>query len=280
MKILSIFAILLGLQITHAQNKDESFYWLKVKTFNKEDRTKIANTGAAIEVIEDDYVVVLGKESEKKQFEKMGLLLQSFTYDFNIMDFPKEDEQFHNYAELLTELQTLAKENPGIVKYEVIGKSLEGRDIVNLRINGNQKYSSQMPAISFMGSHHAREHLSTEMPLMLAQYLVAEYKKGTPEIVRLVNYREINIIPLVNPDGAEYDIAQGRYRAWRKNRRPNGGYSYGVDLNRNYSYKWGTGGSSTNPNSETYMGPAPFSEPETQAVRNFISSKPNIPSTP
>jgi hypothetical protein len=57
---------------------------------------------------------------------------------------------------------------------------------------------------------------------------------------------------------------------WRKNRRNNGNGSFGVDLNRNYGYKWGGSGSSGDTWSETYRGPAPFSEPETQAVRDFL----------
>jgi carboxypeptidase T len=58
---------------------------------------------------------------------------------------------------------------------------------------------------------------------------------------------------------------------WRKNRRDNQDGEFGVDLNRNYSYKWGTGGSDTDTSSEVYMGPAPFSEPETRAIRDFIT---------
>jgi hypothetical protein len=61
------------------------------------------------------------------------------------------------------------------------------------------------------------------------------------------------------------------YRYWRKNRRDNGDGSYGVDLNRNYGFKWGYDdeGSSPQSNSYTFRGPAPFSEPETQAIRRL-----------
>jgi hypothetical protein len=58
---------------------------------------------------------------------------------------------------------------------------------------------------------------------------------------------------------------------WRKNRRTNSDGSYGVDLNRNYGYKWGydNNGSSPDPSSDVYRGTAAFSEPETQAIRDF-----------
>ena len=38
----------------------------------------------------------------------------------------------------------------------------------------------------------------------------------------LVYSRQIYIFPSLNPDGAEYDIATGNFRMWRKNRRDNG----------------------------------------------------------
>jgi carboxypeptidase T len=56
----------------------------------------------------------------------------------------------------------------------------------------------------------------------------------------------------------------------------NGDGTYGVDLNRNYGYKWGTGGSSSNTGSETFKGPAPFSEPETRSVRDYVTAHSNI----
>jgi hypothetical protein len=57
---------------------------------------------------------------------------------------------------------------------------------------------------------------------------------------------------------------------WRKNRRNNGDGTFGVDLNRNYSFQWGGPGSSRDTFSDIYRGAAPFSEPETQAVRDFL----------
>ena len=83
------------------------------------------------------------------------------------------------------------------------------------------------------------------------------------------------IIPSVNPDGSEYDVATGSYRSWRKNRQPNSGSTYvGTDLNRNYGYKWGCcGGSSGSTSSETYRGTAAFSAPETRVVRDFVNSR-------
>jgi hypothetical protein len=79
----------------------------------------------------------------------------------------------------------------------------------------------------------------------------------------------------VNPDGGEYDIRDGRFHHWRKNRQPNSGTTaVGTDLNRNYGYRWGGGGrTSSNPKAITYRGPFAFSAPETRAFRDFLASR-------
>ena len=69
---------------------------------------------------------------------------------------------------------------------------------------------------------------------------------------------------------------------WRKNTNPNPAEgedpapfpNYGVDLNRNFDSKWGEieGGSSGDPADEIYPGTSAFSEPETQAVRDYVTS--------
>ncbi len=61
---------------------------------------------------------------------------------------------------------------------------------------------------------------------------------------------------------------------WRKNRRPNAGSScVGTDLNRNFGFKWMTGGSSSEPCSDVYSGPVPDSELETKAIESAILKK-------
>mgnify|MGYP002780714741 CR=1 FL=1 len=151
---------------------------------------------------------------------------------------------------------------------------MEGREIYALQINTDRgslaRGQSNKPGAIYLGTHHAREHLSTEIPLRLANYLLQN--KADPKISALLDSRDVWFVPLVNPDGSEHDISTGNYKSWRKNRRPNGDGTFGVDLNRNYGYRWGTGGSSTNTNSDVYMGQAPFSEPETQVVKSFVES--------
>ncbi len=176
---------------------------------------------------------------------------------------------FHSYRELEADLEALESAHPGAVKLFTIGTSLEGRNITAIKISDAPERDGGEPGILFLGCHHAREWISVEIPLLLARYL-AERAGSDPAVADLVARSEIWIVPLVNPDGLEYSIDV--YRYWRKNRRANADGSFGVDLNRNYGYKWGVDdiGSSPSPLSETYRGPSAFSEPETRAVRDLF----------
>ena len=103
-------------------------------------------------------------------------------------------------------------------------------------------------------------------------YLLENY--GTDaEVTYLVDNREMYFVPCLNPDGYVYNQNSdpGGGGLWRKNRHDNGDGTFGVDLNRNYGWLWGVDdlGSSPDPNSDTYRGTGPFSEPETQAMRDF-----------
>jgi hypothetical protein len=106
-------------------------------------------------------------------------------------------------------------------------------------------------------------------------YLLENYGKD-PQVDYIVNNRELHFIPVLNPDGYVYNqtTRPGGGGMWRKNRRLNDDNSYGVDLNRNYGYEWAYSdiGSSPNPSSNEYRGTAPFSEPETQAIKNFCEN--------
>lgn len=272
--------ILIAVSIAQfAQSTSNNRYWMKIRAKDKFERSVIANI-VGIENTTEDYVVAFGGDTELKQIQKLGWLMSySNLADeamFSGKDFPTKDSAFHNYAEMTAELTKLANENPTLVTMGSIGKTTEGRETWVLRLGADQAHASEKPAVIYMGGHHAREHLSMEMPLMLAQHLVTQYKAGNERIVGLMNNRDIHIIPMVNPDGAEYDIQDGSYKMWRKNRSRNANGTFGTDLNRNYSYKWGTGGSSTNPNSDTYMGTKPFSEPETINIKNYVEAHTNI----
>jgi len=269
----ALFAVLFAIPAFGSQT-DTSLLWLKIRATNKVERSQIAATGASIEITRDDYVIALGSEKQRAKLDKLGLLESSFPAAADILDFPSEDSNFHNYDEMKAALFALQAKFPTLAVVDSIGKSTEGRELYRIRISGDLAHAGDHPAAIFMGGHHAREHLSMEIPLMLADKLLNDYAKD-PAIKRLVDGRDIQIVPMVNPDGAEHDISDGEYKMWRKNRSDNGDGTMGVDLNRNYGYGWGTGGSSKDGDDETYMGKAPFSEPETKAVKAWVDNTPN-----
>lgn len=176
---------------------------------------------------------------------------------------------YHSYAELEADLQSLERAFPGLARLSTIGTSLENRNIYALKISDNVSLDEDETEVLFLGCHHAREWISVDVPFLLARFLLENYASDAG-IRRAVDQSEVWIVPLVNPDGLEYSIRF--YRYWRKNRRFNADGSFGVDLNRNYGYNWGYDdrGSSPNPSSDVYRGAEPFSEPETRAVRDFF----------
>lgn len=275
---LVILTLLTFSSIKNAKSNDSQYYWMKVAAGDKFQRSVIASTGAAIEIVKDDYVIAYGNDTELTKIKALGWLVaaSNLAEEMSTRDFPTKDAAYHNYAELTEALNLLAKNNPDIVHLSSVVKTSEGKDIWALRITNDLNTAGNKPAVIFMGGHHAREHLSVEMPLMFAQYLVDQYRAGNQKIVGLINSRDIHIIPVVNPDGMEYDIKDGTYKMWRKNRSRNANGTFGVDLNRNYGFQWGTGGSSSDPNSETYKGTAPFSEIESTAIKNYVEAHTNI----
>jgi hypothetical protein len=189
-------------------------------------------------------------------------------------EFPAGREGYHTYTEVAAAAKAVADAHPTIAKRFSIGQSYQGREIWAMKISDNVGTDESEPELLYEGGHHADEHMGVEMALKIMRWLVDGY--GTDaRITNIVNNREIWIIFLANPDGAEYDISGGKFHYWRKNRQPTPGTSYiGTDLNRNYGYRWGGGGrTSTNPAAITYRGTKAFSTPEARAVRDFLASR-------
>jgi hypothetical protein len=90
-----------------------------------------------------------------------------------------------------------------------------------VKISDNVATDENEPEVLFTAHQHAREHLTVEMALYLANIFTNDYGTDT-QITNLVNGREFWIIPMVNPDGLQYDLSGDPFRAWRKNRQPNG----------------------------------------------------------
>lgn len=238
----------------------------------REARTAIARTGAGIEDVRDGAVLVRATAQERDAIAAMGFAVRERS---TVQDFPPADAAYHTYDEMVSDVDELARAQPGVVHVFSLGTSYEGRGLVGVRVSDDPDDNLAEPGLLIVGLHHAREHLAVEVVLSIL-HMFAESRDA--DVVDLVRTRQIYIVPALNPDGGEYDVQGGRYRYWRKNRQPNAGSQYvGTDLNRNYSYRFGCcGGSSGNTRSETYRGPSPFSAPETAAMRDLVQAHPNI----
>lgn len=162
---------------------------------------------------------------------------------------------------------------PHITQLKTIGHSIQKRPLLAMRLT-NEKIKGKKPQVLFLATHHAREWVATEIAMRLIKYLTSNYG-SIVRVTDLLNTTEVWIIPVGNPDGYQYTFTSERL--WRKNLRDNDGdeqitIADGVDPNRNFNSHWGRDdeGSSPSWSDQTYRGPAPNSEPETQAVVAFI----------
>ncbi|HSH21262.1 MAG TPA: M14 family zinc carboxypeptidase [Candidatus Caenarcaniphilales bacterium] len=189
-------------------------------------------------------------------------------------EFPTGYEAYHTYTEVVAELDAAVTNYPSIVRKFSLGQSYQGREIWALKISDNVDVDEDEPEVLSVSLIHSREHITTEMNLYLMNVLLGKYATS-PRIRNIVDTREIFVVPVANPDGAEWDIASGDFRRWRKNRQPNEGTTaVGTDVNRNFGFKWGCcKGSSGDPSSLRYRGPAAWSAPETRRLRDFINSR-------
>ncbi|MEW1634867.1 M14 family zinc carboxypeptidase [Streptomyces sp. NPDC093801] len=178
---------------------------------------------------------------------------------------------------LQEEILRTAQQNPGLTKVVSIGKTVQGKDILALKVtkDAGRTKDGDRPSVLYMSNQHAREWITPEMTRRLMHHTLDNYGKDA-RITRLVDSTELWFLLSANPDGYDYTFTSPAARLWRKNLRDNNGDGRitavdGVDLNRNFAYKWGydNEGSSPNTSSETYRGPAAQSEPETVALDAF-----------
>lgn len=157
------------------------------------------------------------------------------------------------------------------VELTSMGSSVEGRQLWLVKLtpnpsNGESVRARPRDSVWVEGGIHAREWISPMTSLHLLHKLATDCTSNCD-----VNYY---FAPIINPDGYEYSRTVDRM--WRKNRAVNIGSSCaGVDLNRNWDFKFGVGASS-DPCDETFKGPGPFSEPETKAVSQRMSEVDNL----
>lgn len=186
---------------------------------------------------------------------------------------------YRTVAETNARLDALVAQHPQLAQVVDIGPSWEaqagvagGGERMRVLKLGNTQTAGPKPALFAMTAVHAREYTTAELGLRFAEHLLAGHGSEA-DATWLLDQHEVHLLVQSNPDGrkrAETGLS------WRKN--TNQGHcsatsnSRGADLNRNFPFAWGTvsGGSSPSPCNETYRGPSAVSEPETQAIVNYV----------
>ena len=256
----------LGIPLDHYQkNKDNSLDII----LSTSEIGILMNNGIEFEIMQHDitnYYLSRSRPSINRDFS-LGSMLGNYTLQ-----------------EAINQMDTLSILYPNFVsEKDSIGTSFEGRTIWAFKLSDNPAIDENEPEVLYTGLTHAREPLSMMNLFYFANWLCENYNNDLIANYLLDN-REMWFIPIVNPDGYFYNetIAPDGGGMHRKNRRSNPqnsncntGTQQGVDLNRNYGYNWGANnsGSSGNPCSAVYRGSSAFSEPETEAVSNFILSR-------
>jgi len=259
----------LGLDIDHFQFlKDQAIQFI----INHDDLVILDQAGFSYEVLVPDMQVHYQQKVKADQ-----QILPTITRS------PQTAEHFgygsmggfYTLEELEAKMDEMNEEFPALATAKFsIGKSIEGRDIWAIKISDNPNVDEEESVVYYDALHHAREPLSMATTINYAFWLLENYETNE-QVKYIIDNREIYFVPCVNPDGYEYNRQTNPNGGgfWRKNRRMNDATCFGVDLNRNYSRGYAHDGScsSTNACSNTYRGAEAFSEPEAQAVRDFLA---------
>ena len=302
----SIFNVLSAQDNLNNNNSQPKYSQVRIFITSQQDIQRLANSGLFL-----DHVIRKGNFLQTWLSEEEIRMLRSsgVGYDVTIPDWdlyynslPKMTsdeiqlailESIDNYnvshsiygtmgghlkwEEALAKIDSMKIEYPGLISNKFsIGNSYENKPLWTVRVSNNPEVVSGKPQIWLNGMTHAREPLGMSNILYYMYWLFENYNID-PIATYILNNREIYVTPFINPDGYVYNQTTNPNGGgmWRKNRSPQGS-AIGVDLNRNYGILqfWNSpnGGSSTNPSSSTYRGTAPFSEPETQVVRDFTNS--------
>lgn len=186
----------------------------------------------------------------------------------------------YSYNEMIADLHELNAWYPSFTKVEVIGKSVDGRNLYSIKLGTGKE------EISLNASHHAREHMTTNVLMeMLDQYANA-YEKNTKingyDVKKLLTRTSIYFVPMVNPDGVmlvqegansaknpsqviKLNKGSKNFKAWKANIR-------GIDLNRQYPANWSKiSGNKPKPGPDNHKGSKALSEPEVKALYDFTN---------
>lgn len=274
----------LGLDVTHDVDADSATLAL----YSRDERLLIQREGFGVNTMIADLAAADAADRQaERSVARRGVP----------SGLPSGRTGYRQYVDFTDDMKDLATNNPDIVRELVIGNTFEGRLIQGIEIAGDVNADDDgRPVYVNMGTHHAREWPSGELPMEFAIDLVNGYGADT-RITNLLDRVRVIVIPIVNVDGflasrsygttpaddnsnATLALSLNDQAAYkRKNCRPTVPgqadtpcamrTNSGVDLNRNYGAYWGGPGSSTDVTAQSYRGVAPYSEPESQAIHTL-----------
>ncbi|MEE9342329.1 MAG: M14 family zinc carboxypeptidase [Gammaproteobacteria bacterium] len=185
---------------------------------------------------------------------------------------------YRTVEDTFTSAQAIVTNYPTLASWSDVGDTWEkangfgGYDLQVLVLT-NTAIAGPKPKAFITSSIHAREYTPAELMTRFAEHLVSQYGSNA-DITWILDHHEVHLMLQTNPDGrkqAETGLL------WRKNTNQNycgvTSNTRGADLNRNFEFEWDCcGGSSNDQCSTTYHGSGPASEPEAQAVQNYLRS--------
>ena len=259
------------------------------------DELLIAALNASVTLVDDDpglHAAMRARAelaSRPKPASRQVLSAAREDGKYRIESYPPEGSGsfggFWTLAEVKMKLDDLvASDTQGLVadKLDTLGYSLQGRPVWGLKLGSVVDAPDNRPVVLYSALTHAREPGGMQALLHFVDQLIASYPSD-PVAKYLLEHRQIYICPVVNPDGYSFNKriwdSTGAFGLWRKNLHDNNANGHtdageGVDINRNYGYKWGLNnvGSSGTSSSDIYRGTAAFSEPETRIQRDLVDA--------
>lgn len=241
-KLVFIF-VLLSFNVFATQGKiEEKHYVIKPSKYFL--KTALTHPEITLDHLSSEGVEVYGPKGTGKWLVELNQKIDDL-YFIKQQSWSKSFEDYPSYIQNKRLLESLHKKYPSITKLFSIGKSVEGRDLLVMKISDNANLDEVEPEFKFISSMHGDEITGRELTIRLIQDLLSSYGKES-RITNLINNTEIFIMPSMNPDGSE------------KRERANANF---YDLNRNFPL-WNDKKESTKER-----------QPETIAVMNFQKSR-------
>ncbi|WP_083256189.1 M14 family metallopeptidase [Domibacillus iocasae] len=216
----------------------------------------------------DYYIISIGGRSAYLHKSDAALYTGNYVDPYKII----------TYSQMVKDLKELIQWHPDIASLETIGKSVDGRDLYALKLGTGKE------EVLINASHHAREHITTNVVMEMADQYAHLYKTNGKmngyAVQSILKKTSLYFVPMVNPDGVslvqlgansaknkasvlKINGGSANFSAWKANVR-------GVDLNRQYPATWSTICCNPGkPSSQNYKGPKVLSEPEAKAMYDF-----------